>query len=384
MKIKVVDGLGDSKEFDLNEELEKGGHSNFSFWVGRADSCYIIIDDMSISREHARIDYADSKWIIKSEKRMLINGIVKDEGILAHGDIVTLGYCTLSVYNEGHREQELVSDGKAESGPEDVESNEDNFEDIAEASEGEEEGRENEEDEQAEYQDGEQAEYDEESFDSDDSDDSGYKMAEAEAEGDGKTQIIKGFSKVELDIFGEYAPYDTYVVEKNEVFIGRSSEKCEIVLSDPEVSGVHAVIKKSAVEMVLEDLDSANGILLNGERINRKDLTNGDEFLIGTTTFTVRMESDFIEDERLHLMPVEENQFVEVEEEVEFDEDELDDGQDEDADKSLVGQLRSLLSKDALRDPVKEKKLFILFWVLWWFGFCLMSRKTNPKHLSKR
>ena len=92
-------------------------------------------------------------------------------------------------------------------------------------------------------------------------------------------------------------------------------------MSDPEVSGVHAVIRKMNAQITLEDLKSGNGTILNGERINKRKLSNGDEFIIGSVTFTVRMESNFIKEEYQSLMPVEENQVVEVEEIVEVGED---------------------------------------------------------------
>lgn len=179
--------------------------------------------------------------------------------------------------------------------------------------------------------------------------------------GEDGTQIIQSFAKTTLVIDGQYAPYDKYAIDKNEVKIGRDPDKCDIILADPEVSGIHAVIKKSNITCILEDSDSANGTLLNGERVNSATLTNGDEFVIGTTTFTVKISSDFLKNEQQRLMPVEENQVVEVEEVVEV-------GEDEEIDDDLLleaGELgdapasgnQSLFSKDALKDPEKRKKL---------------------------
>ena len=358
MKVKAVDGLGESKEYDLNDGFDKDQQSKFVLWVGRAKSCYIVVDDMSVSREHAQVSYVDSKWFIKSDKRMLVNGLLKSESEIRDGDIITLGSCSLNVYDGGVPEKKDESDVEGE-----------NEADMVEE-EGTQSDYGSDENEPSEDIDGEE-EYQEEASEF------GEEMVEVE-DGD-KTEVVKGFSKVELDIFGEYASYDTYVVEKKEIFIGRDPEKCDIVLSDPEVSGVHAVIKKSLIELILEDMNSGNGTLLNGERINKKSLNSGDEFVIGSTTFGVRIESDFIEDERLHMMPVDENQFVEVEEEVEFEEDEMEEGQDDDSDKSLVGKLMGLLSKDALKNPKKRKKIiYIVMGVLVvWILF------DNPEKESK-
>ena len=183
---------------------------------------------------------------------------------------------------------------------------------------------------------------------------------------DDKTQVITAFAKFELEIFGELAPFDKFIVDKAETIIGRDPEKCDIVLNDPEVSGQHAVLRKNNITCVVEDLNSGNGTLLNGERINKSALTNNDEFIIGSTTFTVHVISELSKQEEGRLMPVEENQMVEVEEIVEISE--------EDADKTGVRELiaenkgefgmdtsasssNSLFSKDALKDPVKRKKL---------------------------
>jgi pSer/pThr/pTyr-binding forkhead associated (FHA) protein len=182
-----------------------------------------------------------------------------------------------------------------------------------------------------------------------------------------KTQVLQSFASTELEIFGEHAPYDKFVVEKPETLIGRDPEKCDIVLSDPEVSSIHAVIKKNAITCTLEDQKSANGTLLNGQRINSHELTNGDEFLIGSTTFTVKIKSSFLEQEEERLMPVEENQVVEVEEVVEVDENfddseiiELGEGEEGvQLGKSSASESKSLFSKDALKDPEKRKKLLI-------------------------
>ena len=363
MKINVVGRDGNSREFDLDKEIGDFRESHFSLWIGRAKSCYVVVDDISISREHAELKYIDSKWIIKSDKRIMVNGMVTSEKDIKHGDVITLGVCSLSVYDEKITEKKELEKEATEDDEVEIDENSDHGENVqTEGDNFEEKYDENEE------QEGE-------SFDSE------YEMAEVDEDG---TKIIQGFSKIELDIFGESAPYDTYTIEKKETVIGRNPDKCEIVLSDPEVSGVHAVIKKSLTKIILEDMNSGNGILLNGERINKKELINGDEFIIGSTTFTVRVESDFIENERLHLMPVEDNQFVEVEEEVEFDENDMEEKENDNVDESLFGKARDLLSKDALRNPDKRKKILYIVVGLLLFWLLFDSPKENSKIVHKK
>jgi pSer/pThr/pTyr-binding forkhead associated (FHA) protein/tetratricopeptide (TPR) repeat protein len=175
---------------------------------------------------------------------------------------------------------------------------------------------------------------------------------------DGSTRVFQSFASYELLIFGEFAPYDRYAVDKSEIFIGRDPKKCQIVLNDSEVSSVHAVLRKSFVNMTLEDLNSSNGTLLNGQRINKTELNNNDEFIIGSTTFTVQVVSDLLESEGDRLMPVEEGQVIErieeIEEEIPLDG--LDGGDGIDFNSSDEVQEKSAL-KRIWKDPKKRKKL---------------------------
>lgn len=189
----------------------------------------------------------------------------------------------------------------------------------------------------------------------------------------GATQVFQSFAKFSLKIFGEYAPFDSYLLEDNETKIGRDPETCQIVLNDPEVSKVHAVIKKTLVNCILEDKESSNGIIYNGERVQKAELLNGDEFIIGDTTFTVVVKSDIIEAERDALMPVPEGQEVEIEEiieeEVEFDEFEGGEGFGEEVVKE-----KSLL-KRIWKD--KRKRTYLIAVIL--IGALLFLLSEDPK-----
>jgi hypothetical protein len=64
--------------------------------------------------------------------------------------------------------------------------------------------------------------------------------------------------------------------------IGRSDES-EIVLLDPSVSRVHAVVEIRANAAVVRDLGSTNGTYLNGRRVETQTLRDGDELRFGNT-----------------------------------------------------------------------------------------------------
>ena len=83
----------------------------------------------------------------------------------------------------------------------------------------------------------------------------------------------------------------------DQVLIGRSSE-CDVIIEDGDVSRRHAIVKRDGrVAFVLEDLSSRNGVLLNGERIERARLRYGDKFRVGTRQVFVLMPYDPVEEE---------------------------------------------------------------------------------------
>ena len=66
--------------------------------------------------------------------------------------------------------------------------------------------------------------------------------------------------------------------------IGRSADNT-ITLPDPTTSRNHARVVFAEGKWVVEDLGSANGILIGGQRVKRVILTSGDTFKIGAITF---------------------------------------------------------------------------------------------------
>ena len=173
---------------------------------------------------------------------------------------------------------------------------------------------------------------------------------------DESTKIIKSFANVHLELFGETAPYDKFILDKDKIYIGRDPSKCQIVLNDSEVSTVHAVVTKNNIMLTLEDLNSSNGTLYKGDRINKVTLSHNDEFVIGGVTFTVKVRSEFLKDESQTLMAVDENQTVEVEEVVEV---QAEEGEQFDALGQVVEdapQEKSII-KRVMKDEQMRKKV---------------------------
>lgn len=71
-----------------------------------------------------------------------------------------------------------------------------------------------------------------------------------------------------------------------EIIVGRSSD-LDMVLVEDMVSRRHARITVSDQAIVIEDLGSTNGTFVNGEKISRASLKEGDRVLIGTSILKV-------------------------------------------------------------------------------------------------
>jgi hypothetical protein len=80
-----------------------------------------------------------------------------------------------------------------------------------------------------------------------------------------------------------------YLLDKERTAVGRKPQN-EIHLEDPTVSGEHAVFLKMK-HVYVEDLGSTNGVILNGKRVTKRQLSNGDIVRIG------RHEFKFVDEE---------------------------------------------------------------------------------------
>jgi len=76
------------------------------------------------------------------------------------------------------------------------------------------------------------------------------------------------------------------------VVIGRSNE-ADLKIDDPGISRRHAEIKihQSGAEtaVTVNDLDSTNGVVLNGHKVATGVVTDGSEIRLGNTVIVIRM-----------------------------------------------------------------------------------------------
>ena len=78
-----------------------------------------------------------------------------------------------------------------------------------------------------------------------------------------------------------------YELDKDSFVIGRRPES-DIHLDNLAVSGRHARILTIGPESFIEDLESTNGTLVNGDRITKQPLADGDEITIGKHVLAFR------------------------------------------------------------------------------------------------
>ncbi|MCU0665123.1 MAG: DUF4388 domain-containing protein [Myxococcota bacterium] len=87
-------------------------------------------------------------------------------------------------------------------------------------------------------------------------------------------------------ISGKYKGGEYVLPERREIYIGRSSE-IDLVLMEDMVSRKHARIWFQDTKIFIEDLGSTNGTFVNGEKITKAEVKQGDRILIGTSIMKV-------------------------------------------------------------------------------------------------
>ncbi len=371
-------------------------HETYEIYVGRSEDCHVQIDDPIISRHHFVLKSKLSNWYF--EKISQLGVITLDGSVITHSEIKNGNEIKCGPYSilisglvetrtfetspnsqipkDIERVVQEVPSQQLKSNPEPVkmvssepeeviasdelqttESIDDGLEEVNSLDALDDESTDNQIFEDSSPMDNSTGEYRDEPagtsefVDTMAEESEGYEVATTDSDQSESTRVFKAFVNYQLVLFGEHAPYDRFQIDQDEIFIGRDPKKCQIVLNDPEVSSVHAVIRKSLSDVTLEDLNSSNGTILNGERINKAQLNTGDEFVIGGTSFTLEVRSDLFDSESDRLMPVESGQYVETEEIVE---EEISNTEDINFDSEAPPE-KSII-KRIWKDPAKRKK----------------------------
>ncbi len=93
-------------------------------------------------------------------------------------------------------------------------------------------------------------------------------------------------------------------VKKDRFLIGRSS-KCNLCAGSTAVSRKHCAISRSGTQVLIEDMGSRNGTLVNGEKIAGKvELSSGDEITVGPLRFLLTITPGINNDKRPQVTSV--------------------------------------------------------------------------------
>jgi hypothetical protein len=106
-------------------------------------------------------------------------------------------------------------------------------------------------------------------------------------------QPTEAASPVDLGVQREVAVLtwdgQRHEIEKRKVVIGRSKD-ADIRVDDPNVSRRHAEVQQEGATWWVVDLDSTNGVEVQGRRVKRMKLEDGTRFTIGSTEIAFSRE----------------------------------------------------------------------------------------------
>ena len=74
----------------------------------------------------------------------------------------------------------------------------------------------------------------------------------------------------------------TFVLDQPRAVVGRS-RRCDFVVEDPNISRRHFELQRRGDDWYVVDLESTNGIAVNGRRVPSAQLQAGDEIVAGTS-----------------------------------------------------------------------------------------------------
>ena len=107
-------------------------------------------------------------------------------------------------------------------------------------------------------------------------------------------QPTEAASPVELGVEREIAVLtwsgERHEIAKRRVVLGRSKD-ADVQVADPNVSRRHAELRQEGATYWLIDLDSTNGVEVDGRRVRRLKLEDGTRFTLGSTEIAFSRET---------------------------------------------------------------------------------------------
>jgi hypothetical protein len=81
----------------------------------------------------------------------------------------------------------------------------------------------------------------------------------------------------------------SFVLDQPRAVVGRS-RRCDFVVEDPNMSRRHFEVQRRGPEWFVVDLESTNGIAVNGRKVSTARLEAGDEILAGTSRMRFNLD----------------------------------------------------------------------------------------------
>jgi hypothetical protein len=97
-----------------------------------------------------------------------------------------------------------------------------------------------------------------------------------------RTHVLSGEVWAQLVVVAGPKQGVMFPLRQSGVSIGRAADN-DIVLQDVSVSGCHARIEQRGAMVVLTDMNSSNGTVVNGQRVQQVQLAGGETILLGDT-----------------------------------------------------------------------------------------------------
>src|SRR5882672_3171546 len=88
---------------------------------------------------------------------------------------------------------------------------------------------------------------------------------------------------------------EMFKLQLDTTVIGRGP-KCPVRLNDEGVSREHCQLVRDGEKMILEDLGSTNGTFCNGIRVDKRELSDGDKIMVGSTTILKFTYHDYLDE----------------------------------------------------------------------------------------
>ena len=297
--------------FQNGELVQEVPFEGKDVWVGRDDDCVIRLEDRAISRKHALLrSTVDGIEFEKKSKfgQVKVNGKDSDQTLLKNGDRLEFASFEIRVKktegtpsvsppvaetNSVQLTKTIAAEPTSESEIELSPQEEAPVDFLAPMDENPVQDFQNESASAPE------------SVSSSANHTSQFDFAK-EDEGAGITRIFSDKQNSMLPVlqFNDGAANVTqYELTDQEIAIGRS-QKCNVVLEDRKSSRKHSIIRKDGTQFILKDLGSANGTLVNGERVDEHVLQSGDVVTIGDTEFTFKLIQADYERKKADFIPV--------------------------------------------------------------------------------